>query len=131
MCGSRAMATNCRNRRLPLKSNRCIFRAWKMRLVPVACVVFLCSGWLSPAFGQATRGPVRITLDEAIQMALQHNHNIIAARTAIDQNLALEVTANMRPNPNLVGDWEYLPFFSPSNLTRSYLSDSTEIDGGL
>ena len=60
---------------------------------------------------------MRITLDEAIQMALQHNHNMIAARTAIDQSLAQEVTANFRPNPNLIGDWEYLPFFSPSNLT--------------
>jgi len=83
------------------------------------------------AFGQAAKGPVRITLDEAIQMALQHNHNMIAARTAIDQSLAQEITANFRPNPNLIGDWEYLPFFSPSNLTGNYLSTQTEIDAGV
>ena len=35
-----------------------------------------------PAFGQAT-GLEQITLDEAIQMALQHNHNLLAARTTI------------------------------------------------
>jgi cobalt-zinc-cadmium efflux system outer membrane protein len=64
-------------------------------------------------------------------MALQHNHNMIAARTAIDQSLAMEVTANLRPNPNLIGDWEYLPFFSPSALNTPYLSTSTEIDGGI
>jgi hypothetical protein len=38
----------------------------------------------SPAFGQ---GPVvRVTLDEAIQMALQYNHNLLAARTTIQQS---------------------------------------------
>ena len=37
----------------------------------------------------------------------------------------------MRPNPTLFGDWEYLPFFTPSHWTSQYLHDSTEIDGGL
>ncbi len=56
-----------------------------------------------------TQGPVRITLDEAIQMALQHNHNMLAARTTIQQSQAEEITANLRPNPSLFADWEYLP----------------------
>ena len=97
----------------------------------VFATVFACAFGAHPAFGQTPSGPIRITLDEAIQMALQHNHNMIAARTAIDQALDEEVTANLRPNPNLIGDWEYLPFFSPSNMTESYLSNSTEIDGGV
>jgi cobalt-zinc-cadmium efflux system outer membrane protein len=85
---------------------------------------------VNPAFGQA-QGPVRITLDEAVQMALQHNHSMIAARTAIDQSLAMEVTANLRPNPVLFTDWEYLPLFSPSFMNTTYLHDSTEADLGL
>jgi outer membrane protein, heavy metal efflux system len=64
-------------------------------------------------------------------MALQHNHNIIAARTTIQQSEAEEVTANLRPNPFLFGDWDYLPFFSPSYWTSDYLHDDTEIDAGL
>jgi cobalt-zinc-cadmium efflux system outer membrane protein len=92
------------------------------------------------AFAQATSGPVRITLDEAIQMALQHNHNMIAARTAIDQSLDLEVTANLRPNPALFTDWEYLPLGSPAKQnpdlysgvsTPDYLKNNTEGDIGL
>src|SRR5208337_2889688 len=92
------------------------------------------------AFGQAVKGPVRITLDEAIQMALQHNHNMLAARTAIDQSLALEVTAHLRPNPSLFTDWEYLPLGSPARQNRSiyqgvstadYLRNNTEGDIGL
>ena len=56
-----------------------------------------------------TQGPVRITLDEAIQLALQHNHNLLAARTTIQQSQAEEITQNLRPNPTLFADWEYLP----------------------
>jgi cobalt-zinc-cadmium efflux system outer membrane protein len=64
-------------------------------------------------------------------MALQHNHNIIAARTTIQQSQAEEVTANLRPNPTLFGDWEYLPLFSPSNQNSTYYQNSTEADLGL
>jgi len=80
------------------------------------------------AFAQ---GPVKITLEDAIRLALQHNHNLLAARTTIDQSKDQEITANLRPNPALFGDWEYLPFFSPSNFTGQYLHDSTEADLGL
>jgi outer membrane protein TolC len=69
------------------------------------------------------RGPVRISLDEAIQLALQHNHNLLAARTTIQQSQATEITANLRPNPTLFGDWEYfasrLAFASkPGSISR-------------
>jgi outer membrane protein, heavy metal efflux system len=83
----------------------------------------------SPVFGQAT-GPTSITLDEAIQMALQHNHNLLAARTTIQQSEAEETTANLRPNPSLFADWEYLPL-NRSSQNAQYLHDSTEGDLGL
>jgi cobalt-zinc-cadmium efflux system outer membrane protein len=75
--------------------------------------------------------PVRITLDEAIQLALQHNHNLLAARTTIQQSQAEETTANLRPNPTFFADWEYLPLFSPSSQNSQYLHDSTEADLGV
>lgn len=86
---------------------------------------------LAPPVAAQTPGPVRITLDEAIQMALQHNHNILAARSTIQQSQAAEITANLRPNPTLFGDWEYLPIFTPSSMNSTYLHDSTEADLGL
>ena len=49
-------------------------------------------------------GAQTISLDDAIQMALQHNHNLLAARTTIQQSQAEEITANLRPNPVLLGD---------------------------
>jgi cobalt-zinc-cadmium efflux system outer membrane protein len=76
---------------------------------------------------------VRITLDEAIRIALQHNHTLQAARTQIQQNQAAEITANLRPNPTFFTDWEYLPIFSrpQGQTTAEYLQASTEGDVGL
>jgi outer membrane protein, heavy metal efflux system len=98
------------------------------------------SGTASTTTPPRFNGPVRITMDEAIQLALQHNHNLLALRTTIDQNKAQEVTADMRPNPTLFADWEYLPLGSPANQnpnlyagqsTADYLHNNTEGDIGL
>jgi outer membrane protein, heavy metal efflux system len=72
-----------------------------------------------------------VTLDQAIQMALQHNHNLLAARTTVPQSEAQEVTANLRPNPTLFTDWEYLPLVHPNSNIADYLHDSTEGDIGM
>ena len=76
-------------------------------------------------------GAVVISLDEAIQMALQHNHNLLAARTVIQQNEAEEKTANLRPNPVLLGDADFLPVFQPSQLTADYLDNTAQFDLGV
>ena len=57
------------------------------------------------ALAQTPPPPVTITLDQATQMALQHNHNLLAARTTVQQSEAQEITANLRPNPTLFTDW--------------------------
>src|SRR5271169_6011923 len=76
-------------------------------------------------------GAVRLTLDEAIQLALEHNHNLKAARTTIQQDQALEITANLRPNPVLTADAQYLPIFQPNQFTGDYLDQSAEFDLGI
>ena len=90
------------------------------------------------AYGQA--GAVRITLDEAIQMAIQHNHVLIALRTTVQQSEAEEITQGLRPNPNLFADWEYLPLGTPASQNPGlysgvsvpdYLKNNTEGDVGL
>jgi outer membrane protein, heavy metal efflux system len=84
------------------------------------------------AAGQTPQAPVTLTLDQATQMALAHNHNLLAARTTVQQSEAQEVTANLRPNPALIGDWEYLPLMHPNGIGfLDYLHDSTEGDLGL
>jgi cobalt-zinc-cadmium efflux system outer membrane protein len=99
-----------------------------MSLAACACV-------LNPnsARGQAPPGPAKITLEDAIRLASQSNHSLLAARTTIAQNQAQEVTANLRPNPTLFTDWEYLPLpgVHPDAGLATYLHDSTEGDVGI
>jgi cobalt-zinc-cadmium efflux system outer membrane protein len=76
-------------------------------------------------------GTVLITLDQAIQMALQHNHNLLANKTVVQQSKAEETTANLRPNPVLLSDAIFLPVFQPSNLTPDYLDNVAQWDLGV
>jgi cobalt-zinc-cadmium efflux system outer membrane protein len=113
-----------------MRTKRAFLPVKTSRISLVAAAVFSAFALADSAFAQ---GPVRITLDEAIQLALRHNHTLQAARTNIQQNQAAEITANLRPNPTLFTDWEYLPVFSrPQGQTVSeYLQGSTEGDIGL
>jgi outer membrane protein, heavy metal efflux system len=79
----------------------------------------------------AVQGPVRISLDDAIQMALAHNHALKAARTTIQQDQALEITANLRPNPVLTADAQFLPVFQPSKFSADYLNTTAQFDLGV
>src|ERR1017187_10384820 len=76
-------------------------------------------------------GAVIISLDDAIQMALQHNHSLLAARTVIQQNQAEETTANLRPNPVIMGDSQFLPIFQPSQFSADYLDNTAQFDLGV
>ncbi len=86
----------------------------------------------SPAAQTLAQNPaaVTISLDDAIQMALQHNHNLLAARTTIQQNEAEETTANLRPNPVLLGDSQFLPIFQPSQFSADYLDNIGAVRSG-
>jgi cobalt-zinc-cadmium efflux system outer membrane protein len=84
-----------------------------------------------PAQAQPPAPAVRVTLDQAIAMAIQHNHSLQAARTTILQNEALEITANLRPNPVLLGDAQFLPFLPPGEPVGDYLDNSAQFDLGV
>jgi cobalt-zinc-cadmium efflux system outer membrane protein len=87
----------------------------------------------TPASTQTAQshGAVRITLDEAIQLAQTHNHNLAAARTTIQQNEAQEITANLRPNPVFSLGEQYFPFFQPNGFSADYINEEAEFDVGL
>jgi outer membrane protein, heavy metal efflux system len=76
-------------------------------------------------------GSQLITLDQALLMAAAHNHNLLATRTTVQQNEAEEITANLRPDPVLTGDVQYLPVFQPSNFSWDYMANDAEFDVGL
>ena len=129
------MAINYRNRR-PLLNSFALLRNTGVIFVIAA---MLACALIRPASAQ-TAGPTSVSLDEAIQMALQHNHNMLALITTIQQSQAEEITQNLRPNPALFADWEDLPLGSPAHQnpsvypgvsTNDYLHNNTEADIGL
>jgi len=126
MSGWRTIRTNFRSWRSPLGTKTLKSPVGRWWVGAAGCLTYVLVA--GAAFAQ---GPASITLDDAIRLALQHNHNLLAARTTIDQSKAMEITANLRPNPALFGDWDYLPLFSPSDFTRQYFDDLTEVDVGL
>src|SRR5271163_3804005 len=84
----------------------------------------------APATTQNT-SPTPITLDQAIDLALAHNHSIKATRTMILQNQAQEITANLRPNPTLALDSQFIPIFSPQDFSTDNLNVTQQFDIGL
>jgi cobalt-zinc-cadmium efflux system outer membrane protein len=71
--------------------------------------------------------PRLITLDQAIELALANSPTIKATRTQIQQNQAQEITANLRPNPVLSGDSQFVPLFNPGQFS----TDIEQFDIGL
>jgi outer membrane protein, heavy metal efflux system len=71
-----------------------------------------------------------ITLDDALRLALQHNYALLALRSTILQNQAQEITANLRPNPTLAWDAQFLPIFQPDNFNNDYLNNIAQFDIG-
>ena len=72
-----------------------------------------------------------ISLNQAIDLALAHNHSIKATRTLILQNQAQEITANLRPNPTLGADSQFVPFFSPQDFSGDNLDQTQQFDVGI
>jgi len=64
-------------------------------------------------------------------MALEHNHNLKAARTTIQQSEATEITANLRPNPVLTADAQFLPIFQPDRFSADYINTTAQFDLGV
>src|SRR6202789_2387716 len=117
-------------------------RSRRLRLLFfIVTVPISCATWAqlppaqapSPAAQTLAQSPaaVTISLDDAIQMALQHNHNLLAARTTIQQNEAEEITANLRPNPVILSEWQFLPVFQPSQFSADYLDNVAQFDLGV
>ena len=83
------------------------------------------------ASSQSASAPSSITLDDALHLAVQHNHALLALRSTILQSQAQEVTANLRPNPVLAWDAQFLPIFQPDQFSGDYLDNNAQFDAGV
>lgn len=98
----------------------------QFRALPLAAMFFLM--FVAAGAGQNT---TLISLDNAIDLALAHNHFLKANRTLILQNQAQEITANLRPNPTLGADTQFVPFFSPQDFSGDNLNNVQQFDVGI
>src|SRR6516164_3394876 len=90
----------------------CLLATERGRLMMMVLFLVYPAVAATTAGGQQT--PVKIDLEQAIQIAIAHNHALKAARTQIQQSQAQEITASLRPNPVFSADIGFVPIFSPS-----------------
>jgi cobalt-zinc-cadmium efflux system outer membrane protein len=98
-------------------------------ILVTAAMLLLWGAWAGVGYCQQPPPPtVRIDLQRAIKLALQHNHALLAAKTQVTQSKADEVTASLKPNPSFTWNGLFWPFFSPSQLNSDYIDNVTEFD---
>src|SRR6185437_1756902 len=107
-------------------------RGMKMyfRVLRLTALLGVFLAFASLACAQSSQVPLRISLDQAIQLATAHNHALLAARSTIAQAKDEETTANLRPNPTLGLDYIGLPV-RPSQFNWDNIKSTTEFDAGL
>jgi outer membrane protein, heavy metal efflux system len=103
-----------------------LMRSGYFRIFAPAATFFLMLA--GTCVGQNT---THISLDQAIDLALTHNHSLQATRTLILQNQAQEITANLRPNPTLGADSQFVPIFNPQYFSAENLDQIQQFDIGI
>ncbi len=102
---------------------------WKIAATATILVSWLIA--VSSARAQQSHPVARIDLEQAVELAIKHNHALKAAENTVDQSEAQEITAAIRPNPVFTYDDLYVPIFSPHQLNTSTLDSITEFDLGF
>ncbi|MGH9504988.1 MAG: TolC family protein [Terriglobales bacterium] len=98
-------------------------RCWRTLLVTMTFLLLQGAG--------VAQNATLISLDQAIDLALAHNHAIKATRTLILQNQAQEITANLRPNPSFGADSQFIPIFTPQDFSIDELDLTQQFDLGI
>jgi len=115
------MACTC----CPGLSRVCIFRARRYKSLYQFGLLAALLLFGRSCLGQSVS---RINLEQAIQLALQHNHALRATRTQVQQNQAQETTAAIRPNPVFLLNGLFLPFTA---ATAENFNTVSEFDLGV
>ena len=79
------------------------------------------------AFAQTPAAPTpqaRVSMADAVRLALAHNHQLASQRLNVDISKADEVTAALKPNPVFSSVNENFPVFSPSQLTLDNIANN-------
>jgi cobalt-zinc-cadmium efflux system outer membrane protein len=103
------------------------------RSVPLTLAFLAMLAPVVSAQGQATPPPAAgppLSLDEAVRLALAHNQAILAQRLSIDISKADEITAGLKPNPNLALGFAGVPV-APSQFNATFFKDVAQYTAAL
>jgi outer membrane protein, heavy metal efflux system len=78
----------------------------------------------SPAAPSPAAPLTRVSMSEAVRLALERNHQLLAQRLGVDVAKADEITAALKPNPVFTSSNQYFPVFTPSQFSRDYLANN-------
>jgi len=86
--------------------------------------VLLALPWPTAALAQPVTPAARVSMADAVRLALEHNHSLRAQRLNVDISKADEITAALKPNPVFTSTNENFPFapaplFSFDNLVNN------------
>lgn len=84
-----------------------------------------------PAPSKPSNPSAVITMEVAIELARRNNPELQAQRTLVYQNREQEVTANLRPNPTLSWDAQFIPIFQPDLFSSNYMDSAAQFDLGI
>jgi outer membrane protein, heavy metal efflux system len=96
-------------------------RAWSWSIVVLVLASLRAP---SAAAGQAPAPLARVSMSDAVRLAVERNHQLRAQRFGVDTAKADEISAALKPNPVFTSSNQYFPVFSPSQFTRDYLANS-------
>jgi len=77
------------------------------------------------------QAPVRLSMGDAIQLALNRNQAIRAQRLAIDASRADQITAGLKPNPGVGFSVDGFPLFSPRQINGDFFSNAVSYSTSL
>jgi cobalt-zinc-cadmium efflux system outer membrane protein len=97
-------------------------------IVPVLLVILL------PRTGAAQEATGQLTIERAVQLYLEGNLEVQAARYRVEKSAAEQIAARLRPNPTLTVAAENLPVSGPLPFQRLYevgfsYSETIELGG--
>lgn len=84
------------------------------------------AGFAQPA-PSSTATATSVSMDDAVRLALTHNHQLLAQRLNVDISKADEITAGLKPNPVITSTNQNYQVFSPSQLTWGNVNDNQSL----
>ncbi len=72
-----------------------------------------------------------LSIADAVQLALEHNHQLRAQRLTVEMSKADEITAAIKPNPVLTSTFSNFPIFPPTQLTLDSIANNQALVASL